>query len=272
MTDVAVVMPCYNYGHYVREALASIAAQSLRPTEVIVIDDGSTDNSLTVLEGARNELSDSLPIRIVSQTNRGVALVLNRGVQETRSPYVMFVSADDVARPHLLAKLHDALEATPSAGYAYPKMCLFGDESGVYLSYPFSAGRLIFDHNYVPGAAMVRREAFIVTGGFRELVAHEDWDLWLTFLAHGWPGVFVPEVLYEWRRHQTARNHQSRSTRRSLRLAIWSAHRSILARHAHLAPRYVSSAIWRRIRVRYGPPPKYARSSSCWVEAPQPER
>jgi glycosyltransferase involved in cell wall biosynthesis len=267
-TPVAVVMPCHNYGRYVGDAVHSIAAQTELPAEVLVVDDGSTDDSATVLAGLHEELSGRLNLRVDSQPNRGLVRTLNDAVSRTSAPYVLFVSADDRARPALIERLRQALDDHPSAGYAYPKMALFGDETGVHLSYPFSAGRLLFDHNYVPGAAMVRRDAFVAAGGLRQLPAHEDWDLWLGFLAAGWRGVFVPEVLYDWRRHHTARNYQSRLLKLQLRFAILTARPWLLLRYGHLAVPYTARSIWRRLRLRVGPPPPYGRTESCWVERP----
>jgi glycosyltransferase involved in cell wall biosynthesis len=266
-TPVAVVMPCHNYGRYVAEALRSIADQTVRPAEVLVIDDGSTDDTADVLAGLERELADRLPIRVIYQQNHGLVRTLNDGVAATSAPYVMFASADDRARPQLIEQLSAALDRDQSAGYAYPKMQLFGDEHGIHLSYPFSAGRLIFDHNYIPGAAMVRRRAFVEAGGIKNLAAHEDWDMWLGFLDAGWRGVFVPEVLYEWRRHAAARNHQDRRAKLELRLAILTGHPRLLVRYSYLAVPFTVRSMWRRLRVRFGPAPPYARTVSCWIEA-----
>jgi glycosyltransferase involved in cell wall biosynthesis len=269
-TPVAVVMPCYNYGRYAAEALRSLALQTMRPTEVLVIDDGSTDDSLDVLRGLASELRDTVPITVVHQSNRGIVRTLNEGVAATSAPYVLFVSPDDRSLPALVEKLATALDRNPSTGYAYPKMRLFGDEEGVYLTFPFSPGRLLFDHNYIPGASMVRRAAFNSVGGFRELAAFEDWDLWLGFLDRGWKGVLVPEVLYEWRQHPTSRSHQSVANRLQLRAAILAGHPRSLLRYSLLAVPVTAWSLWRRLRVR-SPilrPASYARASSAWIESP----
>lgn len=268
-TPVAVVLPCYNYGRYAAESLRSLAAQTVVPTEVLVVDDGSTDDSGAVLDALADELRDRLPITVVHQSNRGIVRTLNEGLAATSAPYVLFVSPDDRTLPQLVEKLSQALDRSPAAGYAYPKMQLFGDEEGVYLTFPFSPGRLIFDHNYVPGASMVRREAFESVGGFRELAAFEDWDLWLSFLDKGWKGVLVPEVLYEWRRHATARSHQSVSSKMRLRLAILRGHPRSLVRYGLWAVPVTVSSLWRRLRIRLPlrPPSGYARSTSAWIEA-----
>jgi glycosyltransferase involved in cell wall biosynthesis len=267
-TPVAVVMPCYNYGRYATEALRSLALQTMRPTEVLVIDDGSTDDSAQILEALTAELGEQLPITLVHQTNRGLVRTMNDGVAATSAPYVLFVSPDDRTAPELVEKLATALDESPAAGYSYSKMRLFGDEEGVHLTFPFSAGRLLFDHNFVPGASMVRRKAFETVGGFRELPALEDWDLWLGFLDHGYEGVLVPEVLYEWRRHAAARSHHDLSSKVRVRIAILRGHPKSLLRYGFLAVPVTVWSLWRRLRVRlpFRPPAGYARSSTAWIE------
>lgn len=266
---VAIVIPCYNYGRYAAESLRSLAQQTVTPAEVLVVDDGSTDDSAAILDALAAELHDRLPITVVHQRNRGIVRTLNEGVAATSSPYVLFVSPDDRTLPALVERLSDALDRTPSAGYAYPKMRLFGDEEGVYLTFPFSPGRLLFGHNYIPGASMVRRTAFEAVGGFRELEAFEDWDMWLSFLDRGWKGVLVPEVLYEWRRHPTARSHRSVSHKLKLRFAIMAGHPRALLRYCLLAVPVTAWSLWRRLRIRMPgrPPVGYARSTTAWIES-----
>lgn len=265
---IAVIVPCHNYGHFAGEALRSIAGQSEPPAEVLVIDDGSTDGSLAALQAICNELSGVLPLRLLSQPQRGLAATVARGFAETKSACVVLVSADDRVGPRFLESLSRALEADPRAGFAYPKMALFGDERGVCQSYPWSLDRLIFDHNYVPGIALVRRDAYAATRGMRELRAHEDWDLWLSFAESGFHGVFVPEVLYEWRRHGGARNLQPARVRVGLRIQILATHRSLVLRRWRSAIPWSVYAVARRLFQRV--PFRVSgsrRSKSCWVEA-----
>jgi hypothetical protein len=113
----------------------------------------------------------------------------------------------------------------------------------------------------------VRRVAFDRAGGVRDLLAHEDWDLWLGFLEAGWRGAFVPEVLYDWRRHIAARNHQDTRTKIRLRFAILGGRPRLLLRYAHLAVPFTIASLWRRLRVRIGPRPPYARTTSGWIES-----
>jgi glycosyltransferase involved in cell wall biosynthesis len=265
---VALVVPCHNYGRYVEEALRSVAAQTRLPDELVVVDDGSSDGTADIVDRVLADLAAVLPrARQVRQDNQGLAGAVERGLAETTAPLVAVVSADDRLAPGFVDGLAAALDAHPLAGFAYPRMRMFGDEHGICRTYPFDVDRLLFDHNYVPGISMMRREAYREAGGLRALPAHEDWDLFLGMAEHGWTGVLVPEVLYEWRRHATARNHLGLRRRLRLRVAVLAGHPRLLARRAHMALPWTAFALGRRVAVRLRPAAAAAvRSESGWVE------
>ena len=267
--NVALIVPCHDYGRYVEELLLSIAGQTFRPAEVVVIDDGSTDGSPEVVGRLRDQLAGVLDLRLVCQPHLGLAEAVRRGMSETASPLVAIVGADDRLTPRYVEVLSAALAADPAAGFAYPRMRMFGDEEGVVATYPFDVDRLLFDHNYVPGVAMMRRVAYLAAGGLSDLPVHEDWDLILALAERGWPGVLVPEVLYEWRRHPLARNHADLTRRLTARVRILARHWRLVARRAHMALPWTGYAVLRRVAARSPRRSVRARrSTSAWVEVP----
>jgi glycosyltransferase involved in cell wall biosynthesis len=264
---VALIVPCHNYGRYAGEALRSIAAQEVRPAEVVVVDDGSSDDSASTLLALQDELDGVLDMRVLLRRHEGLPRTVLAGLHETSSPLFAVVSADDRVLPGFVGRLADALQARPDAAFAYPKIRLFGDESGVYQTYPFDVDRLLFDQNYVPGGSLMRRTAYEEVGGLRGLVAYEDWDLFLSFAEHRWSGVLVPEVLAEWRRHSLARNHVSMRTRLLLRSQVLAGHPRLLARRAHMAVPWTAYAVGRRVAARVRPGSGASRRTrSAWVE------
>jgi glycosyltransferase involved in cell wall biosynthesis len=268
-SSLALVLPCRNYGGFIEEMLRSIGAQTVPPAEVVVIDDGSEDDTASTAERVAVELCIQFSVRVVRQPALGLAAAVDRGVRETRSPLIGVVSADDVLMPGYVERLTAALGARPDAGFAYPRMQMFGDEDGLVATYPFNVDRLLFDHNYVPGVSVVRRAAFLSAGGLSELPAHEDWDFFLTLAELGWSGVLVPEVLYRWRRHTVARNHSSMVRRLSLRVRILWRHRRLLVRRAHMALPWTIYGALRRAKAAIAPRHSATRrSQSAWVEGP----
>ena len=267
VAPVALIVPCHDYGRYAGDALRSIAAQDVAPAEVVVVDDGSVDDSAQVLLALRDELADQLDVRVLLRPHAGLPATVLAGLHETRSPLFALVSADDRLRPGFVGRLAAALDARPDAAFAYPKMRLFGDEDGIYQTYPFEVDRLLFDQNFVPGIAMMRRAAYEQVGGLRGLAAYEDWDLFLSFAEQRWTGVLVPEVLYEWRRHGGARSQVGLRARLRLRGQVLAGHPRLLARRAHMAVPWTAYAVGRRVAARVRPGRGVSRRSrSAWVE------
>jgi glycosyltransferase involved in cell wall biosynthesis len=198
---VSIVIPCFNYGRFLPEAVESALAQDHPELEVIVVDDGSTDDSLEVARGYENR-----GVRVLTQENQGLARTCNRGADEATGDLMLFLSADDRLAPTYVSELLAGLEREPDASYAYCSATLFGAESGVMPSRPFSAFSLVRGRNYVNGSALTRRSDYLAAGGFRDDLgegAFDDWDFWLTMLDLGRRGTYVPKPLLEWRRHET---------------------------------------------------------------------
>lgn len=234
---VSVVVPCRDAGHYISELLDSLRAQTLQPLEVIVVDDGSTDQSVQVVRNWCVTYPD-LPVRHVVQHAVGLPETLRRGWAEAQGRYLARVDADDRVEPQWLEHLVEALEVHPDVSYAYPAMRRFGDDEGPYSAVrPFSAASLVWQGNFVCCGTVMRREDYLATRGVANLPAWEDWDLWLAFLEQGKIGVLVDEELYLWRRHGATRNRLGWRRRRLLRLVVWARHPRLLWRYAGDGPR-----------------------------------
>jgi glycosyltransferase involved in cell wall biosynthesis len=267
IAPVAVLIPARNYGEFREEALLSLRAQTVRPSEIWIIDDGSTDDTPAVIDRLTRELSE-LPIRSIRHpTPNGFVPSLVEGIAVSEAPLIAHVDADDRVLPRYIERLWRALEDHPDAAYAYPRMRLFGDETGVFLSGPFDAARLVYEGNYIPHIGIMRRASYLHSRGYRELETHVDWDLWLTLLEDGGRGVFVDEVLYEWRRHSSSMTMRPQLTRLSTRGRVLTGHPRLLLRYLLPGVPHLWRSLWRRVRVRIplGASP-YARTASCWIE------
>jgi len=181
---VSVVIPTYQHGREIGACLASVFQQTLRDLEVIVVNDGSTDNTLEALKPFADR------IKLINQENRGGNAARNRGWREARGAFVIFCDADIVMRPDMLAKMLAALREHPEASYAYASF-KFGWK--LFRLWPFDAAKLR-QMNYIHTTSLIRREHF---PGFDESIRRlQDWDLWLTMLEQGHTGVWIPEVLF----------------------------------------------------------------------------
>jgi glycosyltransferase involved in cell wall biosynthesis len=207
---VSVVVLCHNYGRFLPEAVESALAQDCGDVEVLVVDDGSTDDSLEVARRYEDRA------RVLTQENQGLARTCNRGAREASGEVFLFLSADDYLEPSYVSELTAALDRQPEAAFAYCAARLFGAETGVMPSRPFSAFSLVRGRNYINGSALTRRAAYLEAGGYPEDLgegAFDDWDFWLTMVEHGHRGTYVPKPLLHWRRHeQGSKNPASRGT------------------------------------------------------------
>jgi glycosyltransferase involved in cell wall biosynthesis len=198
---VSVVIATYNYARYLRAAIESVLRQTFSSFEVIVVDDGSTDPTPSVV---RPFLTD--PRVCYHRTGHsGVAAAKNTGVRLSRAPLVAFLDADDTWMPAKLARQTALFRADPGLGVAYSRRWLI-DEQGRRLEYeepPLFRGRVLdelFRTNFVCfSSAMVRRAVLDEAGSFdEELALAVDYDLWLRVaLRHRFD--YVDEPLVEYR-------------------------------------------------------------------------
>ena len=236
--DVAVVIPHYNHGRYIAEAVASALAQDVGPPRIVVVDDGSTDPQAEAALAA-------LPaeVEVIRQANAGQAAARNAGARATTEPLLLFLDADDRLPADAIGDLRRALASDPSAAYAYGRMRYFGAWSGVVEFPPFDPFRLLY-RSIVGWLGLMRREAFEQVGGFDEQQAgFEDWDLMLACLEHDWGAVGVDSVVLEYRKHHDTsalESHRSNYRRhyRELRLR----HPELYSRAPALAARTDLSA------------------------------
>jgi glycosyltransferase involved in cell wall biosynthesis len=201
---VSAVLSNYNSGRFLSEAIESVLSQSYPEVELLVVDDGSTDDSLAVLDRYQDRISS------VRQPNRGVAAARNRGIAESRGELVAFLDADDVWLPEKLALQVDLLERSPGVGMVCCELRLV-DSSGRSLGTTESdlTGSVLEELALlrgagVPGAgstALIRRDVLDRVGLFDEqLSTSADWDLCRRIACHSRIGI-VREALVLYRQH-----------------------------------------------------------------------
>jgi len=200
---VSVVIPTYNGASYIREAVDSALAQKYQPLEVIVVDDGSTDNTEDVLKPVMGR------IRYIKKANGGPAGARNAGIKEAKGEFIAFLDGDDVWEPHKLTWQMPAFE-NANVGLAYANVSVM-DEGGNPLEHTIRLAKsegLVFEDlfrkNFIPTSTVVARKSCIEKAGYfdenRELISVEDYDLWLKIAANHRVRR-VDMVLAKYRRH-----------------------------------------------------------------------
>lgn len=228
MPTVSAIIPTYNQARYLEGAVASALGQTEPPTEVIVIDDGSTDNTAVVLRGFADR------VRVIRQSNRGVAAARNVGAERARGDLLAFLDSDDVWFPRKLERqkerlvseqrltiIHCGLETIDAHGATL-------GQSVMGMEGPVADAMLEFRRPVVLGGgsgALIPREAFEAVGGFDErLSTSADWDLYYRLARNGHIG-FVREVLLQYRIHDSNMHASVRRMEHDMLLAFDKAFR-----------------------------------------------
>ncbi len=229
-TKVTVVIPLHNYATFISEAFESVAMQTLPDLDLLVVDDRSTDASLSlVLEWATVNAERFNRLSILrNRVNSGLGLTRNVGFDASDTPFVFTLDADNRLLPGCVAACLAALEATDAA-FAYPILREFGAPDG---SVPRWPGGLIgiyeFDPvrlsqgNYIDAMALISKAAWSYVGGYDHVrTGWEDFDLWCSFVERGLWGVQVPgEPLAEYRVHDASMDRTNEASREKVRLRI----------------------------------------------------
>ena len=224
---VAAIVTCHNYGRFLGEAIESVLAQSHAPSEVVVVDDGSTDDTAQV--AARYAARG---VRYVHRPRGGAGAARNAGLRSTSAPLIAFLDADDAWLPHRVAVgvAHLARHPTAALAAAHAFAC---DEAmrptSVVHALRGPASGMVLDellvHNVVlnPSSVLIRRSALEAVGGFSELPRGQDWDTWLK-IAKRFPIGFVDDVVALVRRHSGSITLRSGRSRIEQNLAIVDRH------------------------------------------------
>lgn len=205
MPKISIIIPIYNHAKEINRCLKSIFAQTFQDFEIIIVNDGSTDNIEEKLKEILSCLKDSNfkqnLFKIITQENKGAPVARNRGAKEAKGEYLLFCDADLILKPKMLEKMTKALDANPKVSYVYSSF-YFGWK--LFRLFPFDEGRLK-KMPYIPTTSLVRRKDFL---GFDEkLKKFQDWDLWLTMLEQNKKGLWISEALFKAQPRKSGMSH-----------------------------------------------------------------
>jgi glycosyltransferase involved in cell wall biosynthesis len=200
--SISVVIPAYNASMFIADTIRSVLAQTLPADEVLVIDDGSTDNTGAIAAGF------GPPVRVIRTPNSGLPATRNFGVREAKSEWIAFVDADDIWEPNKLERQMQELSRTPEADLCYTGRIVLihqGDSTrlGDVVPVPPAAKieqELLKQCKFPPSCVVIRRSVFLAVGGHDTSFNYvEDWELWLRLLNAGVRFIDCPEPLLQYR-------------------------------------------------------------------------
>ncbi len=234
MPEISVLMPIRNCADTLPEAIDSILRQSFPDWELILCDDGSTDNTRAVASSYAERFPEKLRL-LVNPVNLGLNRTLNRCLAEAKGRYIARMDGDDRCSPDRFEKERAVLEAEQDIALVSSAMTHF-DEAGEWglQTHPERPSARDFLHGspFCHAPCMMRREACLAVGGYSEgkrLLRVEDYHLWMKLYAAGYRGRNLPEPLYSMRDDRAARK------RRRFRYRLNEAYvRALCVRRLHL--------------------------------------
>jgi glycosyltransferase involved in cell wall biosynthesis len=225
---VSILITCFNKEPYIQETIDSALAQTYENIEIIIVNDGSTDNSARVIDQNTDPR-----IKKIHSGNQGVARARNTAASLSGGEIILPLDGDDILMPEYTAKAVEIMEQNPLAGIVYCQAEKFGNEMGRWQLEPYSFERILLT-NMIHVSAFIRKKDFEKTPGWNPNMKFslEDWDLYLSLIEQGVQVFMIPEVLFRYRILQNSRTRISgpEETREGLR-QIYLNHIDLYAKH-----------------------------------------
>jgi glycosyltransferase involved in cell wall biosynthesis len=254
---ISIVIPAFNVSSVVAQTLLSVQGQTFSDFEAIIVDDGSTDDTATII---RRFCDIDSRFHFISQSHAGASAARNAAIEQAGGEFIAFLDADDVWFPEKLFRQIELFRKDPRANYVFTNFFMWDGERDLSIWYPEDkflpegdVGReLVFNISNVCAAsmstAMVRREMFCKAGLFdSELVIGEDWDLWLRMAEHGLWVCGTCEPLARYRRWSGNVTNQKL---KSAEANVFVLEKNLRAtRRAELRPLYRCSLAFARSKV-----------------------
>lgn len=194
---VSVIIPSYNHGHYLRDAIASVEQSGYPNTEIIILDDGSTDPASTAEARRLQELG----YHVIFQKNMGVAATRNNGIRVAKGQYIIPLDADNRLLTPYFFKGTEILESNPKCAVVFGDALVFGEKNTVWPNSPLQLNQILFE-NHIDNCTIIRKSAWEKVGGYDENAPFhtwEDWYFWLDLLDAGYSFTHLPEFCFEYR-------------------------------------------------------------------------
>jgi glycosyltransferase involved in cell wall biosynthesis len=231
-SDITVIIPCYNDGNYIEQALQSILDQTLLPKEIIIIDDGSDQLTLDILKRLTHP-----NLQIIFQENRGVCHARNRGIALAKTEFILTLDADDLFKPTFIEKAFKLIYTSADVAAVCSYYQGFNKDKMVTdIIKPLGGGvsNFLVKNNGV-ASALFRKICWEQVSGYDTNFdkGYEDWDFWISILKNNWKMHVIPETLFKYRIKDTSRDQMAVAFYdKQLRTAIYNKHKSVYLEHS----------------------------------------
>lgn len=193
---VTVVIPCFNQGAFLKDALTSLSKCDQSLFNTIIVNDGSTDSyTIEFLDHLKTE-----GWNIITQDNKGLGEARNTGIRLSDTPYILPLDSDNMIRPAYLEMGIEVMDRNAGVAVVYGDAAYFGEKSGILKSGHFNL-QLLMLANRIDACALIRKSVIEEVGYYdnMEIMGYEDWDLWLRIAFRGHKFHYIEEVMFDYR-------------------------------------------------------------------------
>jgi len=229
MPKVSVIIPCYNHGQYLDEAVDSILNQTYQDVEIIVINDGSTD-PLTVEKFRTYQKPKT---HVIHTENGGPSAARNTGIRAAHGVYILLLDADDYFDATFLEKAVAILNERQEIGGVACGVQYFGSDVKRHIPRGGDVKNFVIENSAL-GNALIRKICWEQCGGYDERMkdaGYEDWNFWIDVTKRGWLVHIIPEYLFYYRQHPVSRRTKSHEDRPEYILQVVRNHRELFAQY-----------------------------------------
>lgn len=208
MPKISVIITCYNYGQFIEEAVDSVLSQTFKDFEVIIVNDGSTDeHTIEVLNRIRKEHPE---FTMIDHENSGAAAAKNSGIRVAKGEFFLPLDADDKIDPKMLEECLGVIKRDDKLGFVYTDTKFFENFNAVLPRQEYDFHNLL-QRNYVVVSSLIRKTAWEEVGGYDETMrnGYEDWEFFIHLGKKGWFGKVIKEPLFLYREHGNSKNKEA---------------------------------------------------------------
>jgi glycosyltransferase involved in cell wall biosynthesis len=220
---ISIIIPCYNDALYIEQSVLSALNQTYSNIEVIVVDDGSNEETKKVLKKLENQIT-----KLITQENQGQSKARNVGIEASKGDYILVLDSDDYFESTFCEKAILSLEdSTIKLVTSFAKR--FNDVYS-YDVYPKGGGlRDFLIHNQATGSVMFRKKDYILAGGYDETMksGFEDWEFYIRLLKDGGTAFVIPEFLFNYRAKENSTTTRANKIKYKLQNFIYEKHQSL---------------------------------------------
>jgi glycosyltransferase involved in cell wall biosynthesis len=261
---ISVIIPCFNHGEFLPEAVESVERIKRDDVQIVVVDDGSTD------ERTARETSNLAErgVKVIRQENMGLAAARNVAILASQGEYILPLDADDRVRSAWIQRGIQILDSDRRVGVVYGDAECFGVRSGLWRTGPFDTNRLLLS-NYIHNTALFRRSVWEQNGGYdgtMPLQGYEDWDFWLGALEHSWQLEYLPEIFFDYRQTNKSMITRTLGFESQIEEFVARKHGSLYRRNwlallsIKKVVRHLTALLFLRVKLKlnqqqFGPPP-----------------